>query len=382
MSLSINLQKINNKLKIAHIFVHLFEIGGGESYLCNFCKYSNYDNSLFINSNYNNKTLFDFNIDIINYNSYEELNKYLSDSNNNYDLIIDHQLYWFDFNYSKIAFNNIIPNKIIRITHGVPIHYKNISSLNYYYSIELYNDTQSNQSWNNHIKIYNNIGVNLENFNNKIKLYEDKTIINIAIIGRINEDKIPINFLKTLFQFVNNNKKYVFHFYGSIDNNYSLFIKTIYQNNLNNSNIIYEGVIHPDLIKNIYENNDILLHPSKNEAGSTVILEAMSYGLPVIARYTGGIPNALNDTEYLCNNEKEMFDKLLTINNINYKDISLKNYNKIRKNNNLLVQLNKLYNELEIINKINLSKNNIPNIIHYIYGLEKQKIEFPFVFYL
>jgi mannosyltransferase OCH1-like enzyme len=37
---------------------------------------------------------------------------------------------------------------------------------------------------------------------------------------------------------------------------------------------------------------------------------------------------------------------------------------------------------LEIINKINLSKNNIPNIIHYIYGLEKQKIEFPFIFYL
>jgi hypothetical protein len=115
LSISIDLPKINNKLKIAHIFVHLFEIGGGESYLYNFCKYgpSIIENELFINSNYNNKTLFDLNIETIKYSSYEELNKYLSDSTNNYDLIIDHQLYWFDFNYSLISFNNINPVRIM-----------------------------------------------------------------------------------------------------------------------------------------------------------------------------------------------------------------------------------------------------------------------------
>jgi glycosyltransferase involved in cell wall biosynthesis len=405
------------KLKIAHIFVHLFEIGGGEAYLHNFCKYSNYENILFINNQLNTNTLFNFtnnnnSIETILYNSYEELNYYLSDCKTNYNLILDHQLYWFDFNYSKIAFNNIIPNKIIRITHCVPIHYKNISSLNYYYSVELYNEKQSNNSWNNHIKMYNDIGVNIEditenNIHEKIKIFEDKfnDKIDIAIIGRINEDKIPINFLKVLFQFFNNknNNKYIFHFYGTIDKNYSMFIKTVCNNNLDNQNsnnqnnsinpnIIYEGIIQPELIKNIYKQNDILLHPSKNEAGATVILEAMSYGLPVIARHVGGVPNALNNIDYLCNNEKDMFDKLLSINDLNYKDISLKNYSKIQNNNNLSVQLNKLYNELEIIDKINeleivdkLNSSNstsIPNIIHYIYGLEKQKKEFPFVFYL
>ena len=134
-------------------------------------------------------------------------------------------------------------------------------------------------------------------------------------------------------------------------------------------------------MENVYKKNDILLHPSKNEAGATVILEAMSYGLPVIARYTGGIPNALDNIEYLCINDKEFFNKLTMINGDVYKRLSLKNYYKIQNNNNLNIQINKLYNELNIINKINQC-NTIPNIIHYIYGFEKQKKEFPFVFYL
>ena len=385
-------EKQHISLNIAHIFVHLFEIGGGESYLSNFCKYNdNIKSSLYINSNYNNKTLFNFNINTITYDSYEELNTYLLNNNinNNYDLIIDHQLYWFDFNYSIIAFKNIDPIKIIRITHGVPIHTKNITPLNYHYSIELYTDKQSNNSWNNHIKIYNDIGVNIDNINthliyDKIKVFENKyndnnSKINVAIIGRINEEKIPIKFLKCLLQFLNkpnsNNTKYIFNFYGSIDNSYQLFMK------LNHPNIIYKNIIEPNNISNVYKTNDILLHPSKNEAGATVILEAMSYGLPIISRLVGGIPNALNNIEYLCNTENEMFNKLLNINNINYKDLAYQNYNKILKYNNLHVQINKLYNELEIINKINNSIN-IPNIIHYIYGFEVQKTEFPFVYYL
>jgi hypothetical protein len=71
-------------LKIAHIFVHLFEIGGGEAYLHNFCKYSNFENILFINSQYNSNTLFNFtNNNTINNNNNNNTNNNSNSNNSN-----------------------------------------------------------------------------------------------------------------------------------------------------------------------------------------------------------------------------------------------------------------------------------------------------------
>jgi glycosyltransferase involved in cell wall biosynthesis len=373
------------KIKLCHIFVHFFEIGGGETYLSNFSINSDFEQILFINKNYPNITLSKYNCDVLYYNNYEELNEMLI--NLNFDIIIDHQLYWFDNKITKITFKNIEKNKIIRITHGVPIHFKNINDLEYYYSIELYNEKKSNMSWNNHIKFYTNIGVEIPLINkiNNIDFnkFDNTKIYKIIIVGRINEEKVPKDFLKCMLDFLKINDKYNFYFYGIVDENYSnYFFNMIKQNKL----IQYGGVINPKDIGNLYINNDILIHPSKFEAGATVILEAMSYGLPVIARNTSGVIYALDDKNFLCNNEKEMFDKLLLINEENYKNISIKNINKIKKNNNKELNLNKLYNEIKLINFINnyLENNNnlIPNIIHYIYGLKKQTEEFPFIYYI
>ena len=390
------------QINLAHIFVHFFQIGGGERYLSNFNNYNKinkiFNETIFVNKNHNNNSLFNFD-NISYYNDYEELNNLLK----NYDLIIDHQLYWFDTKYSKIAFNEIPINKIVRITHGVPIHFQNINELNYYYSIELYNEMKSHISWNNHIKIYNNIGIDIDNdidididnlINKKIK-FNTKQIINIAIVGRINNEKIPVNFIKVLLTFIKIHKNYVFNFYGTLDDSYkTYFLTNIYKDKINkdkdkdskdftfsSGNIKYHGIIEPKYIENIYLTNDILLHPSKFEAGATVILEAMSYGLPVIARNSGGLLNAINDDNFLCNSENEMFKKLLEINNTNYENISKKNILKIKTHNNQKNLLEQLFNELQFINTVN-EINSIPNIIHYVYGLKKQTEEFPFVYYL
>ena len=390
-----------NKINLAHVFVHFFQIGGGERYLSNFSNYNKinkiFNETIFINKNYNNQSLFNFN-NIVYYNDYEELNILLK----TYDLIIDHQLYWFDIKYSKITFNEISINKIVRITHGVPIHFQNINELNYYYSIELYNEMKSDISWNNHIKIYNNIGIDIDIdinnlINKKIKFNKNEIIlnknqiINIAIVGRINNEKIPVNFIKVLLNFIKVYKNYVFNFYGVLDDSYkTYFLTNIYKGKINKDcndfifstgNIKYHGIIEPKYIENIYLSNDILLHPSKFEAGATVVLEAMSYGLPVIARNSGGLLNAINDDNFLCNSENEMFKKLLEINNTNYEDISKKNILKIKTYNNQKYLLEQLFNELQFINTIN-EINSIPNIIHYVYGLKKQTEEFPFVYYL
>lgn len=373
-------------IKIAHIFVHFFKIGGGESYLHNFNKYNknifnkdSFDETLFINENYDHDTLFEFNMPIKYYKTYEILNKKLSF----YDIIIDHQLFWFNIEASSISFRNINNNKIIQITHGVPIHYENILKRNLYYSIELYNDYKSHISWNNHIKIYKNIGVNMPLFleNNK-KIFDiNKNYINVAIIGRINEEKISKLFLQNLLIFCNNNNKYLFNFYGEIDNKYQKYFLYMINKNLDGL-IRYNGITLPKNISNIYKNNDILIHPSQMEAGATVILEAMAHGLPIICKNNSGMINACGKYNFLCNDEKEMFNKLLSINNNNYNFISFQNKIKILNENNqkhLFLQLN---DDIKLIYDYEQNTSNIPNIIHYIFGLKEQTEEFQFVYYL
>jgi hypothetical protein len=427
------INKKNNILKLAHVFVHLFKIGGGESYLKQFHKYNNinyelnkinyFDETLFISRSYHPNdidTLFNYdNLKIVYYKSYNELNNYLKD----FDIILDHQLYWFDIGITELSFVDI--KNIIRITHGAPIHYKNIDIYNYRYSIELYKEYNSDISWNNHIKLYNYIGIENPPFKEKcikkfiLESYNKKTEINGLIIGRICEDKIPVTFINSLFKFVKNNPEspYKFNFYGIIDKTYeSFFIREINKiNSLNkintNKKVIYHGYINPDNVSDIYLKNDILIHPSKNEAGATVILEAMAHGLPVICKNRSGMIEALDDPRFLCENDDELFNKLLLINN-NYNELSLKNRLKILNKNNqqdnffkLLCDIkiiydtdfklnniiNKTINETINYEKINDNKTindnetinyTITNIIHYIFGLIPQNEEFSFVYFM
>ena len=378
--------------KLAHIFIHFFEIGGGERYLSNFNRFNNlFDETLFINKNYSNKTLYNIPIKTIIYDSYEELNILLKE----FDIIIDHQTYWFEIGIHNKIFADIQYEKIIRITHGVPIHYNNIDDRNYYFSIELYNEKLSHLSWNNHIKYYNNIGVKLQNYkHHKAPDFEN---INIAIVGRINSEKLPKDFMNYLSKFTMNlsNNNYTFNFYGICDKSYEKY----FLNYVHDApKIIYHGLVLPDDVENIYLNNDILLHPSKSEAGATVILEAMSYGLPVICRNSGGIPNATQYYEvfhkgmnvstdlynnFLCNTDSEFFSKLLKINNHNYNEISVQNILKIEKYNDENSTWPCLMNDIKLIydNHI-LSYGQIPNTIHYIFGLKPQTEEFLFTYYL
>ena len=262
-----------------------------------------------------------------------------------------------------IEIRSPVKNKIIRLIHGVPIHFKNISDYEMYYSIELYTESKSHVSWNNHIKIYNDIGVSI---NKPEKIVLNTNNINIALVGRICEDKIPKSFIRLLIPFCKKNPKYIFNFYGLIDNAYKLF----FTNSINElNNIIYHGIVNPSDIKNIYYKNDILLHPSISEAGATVILEAMSHGLPIICRNCDGMPNALytvSCNNYLCSDEEEMLEKLLLIN----RGIIVENIEKIKKYNNEEIQFPKLIDEIKLIYYCTL-ETDIPNIIHYIFGLNE-----------
>ena len=399
-------------LKIAHIFIHLFEVGGGEKYLSNFHKYNNlnishpiYDETLFIKND--TKTLFTITNNIIIYETYENLNTELK--NNNYDIIIDHQLYWYENEITKIAFKDIDKSKILRITHGVSIHHQDITDFEYYYSLELYNDIESHTSWNNHIKFYNPLGINnstkTNNLNiiDKNKLKNSKTI-KISIVGRICPHKVPYDFLESLIKFIKSyEKKHIkYYFYGPIDESYK---KAFLDKIAKYSNIIkYKGIISDENIHNeIYSKTHILLHPSLNEAGATVVLEAMSYGIPVICRSAGGLREAIgNGYKLFSNNNDEFFKNILKITNIIEKEekqekyikqeIYEKNMLKVLLNNNEAQHFHNLFDNINLIYNINNTtkekikeKTEIPNIIHYIYGLKEpneKNEDFNFVYFI
>ncbi len=369
------MNKIN--INLSHVFLHFFEIGGGEKYLYRFQKYSQFNETIYVKKN-NITPIIQFK-NIIYYESYEELNKLLLVS----DIILDHQLYWFEKDISDIVFKNIDSKKIIRITHGVPIHFEDITGRDYSYSIELYTERKSHISWNNHIKYYVPLGVEIPQL--KERAFNSANI-QIAIIGRITPLKIPAGFLQKLVKYVNGQRGRIkIHIYGPMDAAYqTFFLSTIRISPF----IQYHGIIKVDDIREIYESNDILLHPSNEECGATVILEAMSYGLPVICRGVGGLLEAVgkHNFQLISNGDDSLIQNLAKINESNYMDISVKNREKIIKYNNEDDHFRKLFDIIERNHRINNLNNDmgnkIPNIIHYIFGLKEQTENFLFPYFL
>jgi len=394
--------KEDNKeiIKIYHIFVHFFKCGGGEIFIHNFVNYcsklenilkKNIVNYVFLNSTYQKNidtiNIFQYNnIEFLYYKNKEELESILC--NNTCKIIIDHQYYLFNQTHLQIN------KEIIYFIHCID-YYKKIINKTIKYSINLYNEHNYNDySWNNIIKNINYLGVHSNNnYKNILIKIENRfnqkkyDIKRIAIVGRIDNHKFNMKFLNLLIQYINIHEDIEFNIYGNIEKTYQrLFLNKI----KNYSKIIFHGYIEYEDVEKIYTYNDILIHPSKSEAGGTVILEAMNNGLPIIARNKGGNIETLNNKKYLVNTDEEYFhilDQIINRNQheniFNYETILYDIINSKKKillhhnNNN---NFDKLFHSLNSFTEIE-ETNTIPNIVHYIYGLKEQNEEFPFLFY-
>lgn len=368
--------KSNKISKVGHLFVHFFKCGGGENYLKNFIKYSYVENHLFLNKNYDNYVSGDININVIYYNDEKDLINKINI--NNFDIILDHQYYLF-------GNLKLEENKIIHIIHSVINYTKKITN-NYRLTINLYKEKEYEISWNNTIKVINYLGVNniieYKKIINKIEniIKNKKYILNkIAIIGRIDEHKFPTNFLELLISYVKYNE-IEFNIYGNIDKNYkNYFLKKI----IGKKNIKFHDYIEYTKINEIYLENDLLLSPSKSEAGGTVLLEAMNNGILILCRNKGGNKETLNNDKYLIEENKDYFDKINKIKEISYdkilNDLYLSKKKVLMNHNNK----NNINNLCKIMNDYLYIENiiNIPNIVHYIFGLKKQNEPFPFIYY-
>jgi hypothetical protein len=421
------IQYDSTRIKIAHVFVHFFQVGGGENFVSQFINMTQnkFHHAIFVSDDFNNETKIKFNIPITIYHSKEELKQQLE----TFHLIIDHQLYYFPF-FNDVFEDQIFHFKILRFIHGVDIYKKNIKAISsFQYCINLYEEHEKHESWNGILSYKNYLGI--ENLSPYIpkknpfheKLYQDHSsqfpsipLIKICIVGRIDQHKIPKSFLDLLIQFVeyDMHKKgtflFSFSFYGTIEDDY----KNYFLHKINHVPYLnYKNYVSYDNISSIYEDNDILMHPSLSEAGATVILEAMNYGLPIICRKSGGNLETLRGTlNITCKNDQEYFDTLIHLqskynstfmnnnnnnnnnnhNNHNNKDIhfiqhQFQNIKKTLLHHNIKQQfyhLEKIIYHLKDNQKNNelAAYTTIQNKVHYIYGLKEQNTEFSFLQYI
>jgi mannosyltransferase OCH1-like enzyme len=310
-------KKSNNKIPIIHI-VGIFFSGGIEKLMFYFNKYGNSDkyNYIILCHGFSNKNYY--NVDnIISFDGDQQLlNKYLHLVQPH--LIIDHYSIYVENNH--IMYNNINKNNVVQFMHSSILYKKDISIYNIKKCIHLYKEDNSikHSSWNNvDYNYYTTLGCEISNNscnNNKInesKLNNKKIII--SIIGRIAQEKLPLDFLKRLSDFsLTNYNKFVINIYGEKDYLFSPEYLENFNKIIDSSNINYMGFMKVD---NIYKNTHILLIPSLYETGSFVCLEAYSYGIPVIARNCYGLKHLIDNdnTGFLFNNNEKCFNIINSI---------------------------------------------------------------------
>jgi glycosyltransferase involved in cell wall biosynthesis len=108
----------------------------------------------------------------------------------------------------------------------------------------------------------------------------------------------------------------------------------------------------------VFNNLDILIVCSKNEAFSRVIIEAMSVGIPVVGVASGGNIEAIKDNEtgYLFNNLQELISKIIVLseNSELYSNFSYSSIKEVKEKYTIDIMADKVYSQ---ISKYSNSKN-------------------------
>jgi len=126
---------------------------------------------------------------------------------------------------------------------------------------------------------------------NYSKVRTKNNTINVLYLGHMIKSKGYRRALDVAKYILNQNKKYKFLFVGEYGSVYDKeYFDHYISSNYLVSDITYLGPCTNDIDKmNLFLNNDILIFPSYSEAYPLTILEAFSFGLPVVATDTGAV---------------------------------------------------------------------------------------------
>ncbi len=180
---------------------------------------------------------------------------------------------------------------------------------------------------------------------NKINLY-NKNSNNILFIGRLEKDK-------GIYDLINAFKKVV----SNIENINLILAGDGEKEKVNNilekygltKNVVLKGWVNKDEIDRLLGEASLFLLPSYDEGMPISILEAMSFGVPIISTNVGSIPEVITDENGILINPGDV-DKLSDSIEFLFKDenlrnkISNNNYKKIIEEYNTEINNNKLLN--------------------------------------
>lgn len=125
--------------------------------------------------------------------------------------------------------------------------------------------------------------------------YEDKDLLHVSFLGTINETK-------GVFEILDCWQRYRSYFEGRVRLNLAgigeedRLRAQILEHNLQDL-ITYHAWVDADAKAKLLNDTDIYLQPSHFESLGIAIIEAMSYGIPVVASRVGGIPELIKDQE-------------------------------------------------------------------------------------
>ena len=386
---TIDLIKINpsfNKNKII-FYTPSLNWGGGNQFIINmYIILKNIGYEIFIfplnNSNYNEK-----------FNPIIKNDIYHSDQFT-IDFIIKHQPQFILFN-SSIPFHkndiNIINkySKIIFVTHS-DVAFSN-SFIQKYYN-DFYKIITVNQytidKLTKLLNINNDKFYKIINYLNINDLPNDsKKKYNFGVLSRFSEDKNIPMFILSLLNIFNKYPNYTCYLVGSNNESYDNYLMHLIK--INNLDVYIKFVGYQNDTSIYYKKFDFIILPSVSEGCSYNILEAMSYGLPVITSNVGGNHELINDTRGLLYDYTEL-------RNFESKKIYIENYNeqlsligyveKDKLNNNINYKFMNHYNEELLIPfylscKIHINYDNKCNHCIYIknkielFNINKERIE-------
>lgn len=138
--------------------------------------------------------------------------------------------------------------------------------------------------------------------------------------------KNHIFLLKVLARYKNKYDKNIFLVCtGRKNENYKNIEKVIRANNLTN-NVLFTGFIPEEELNTLYLKASLVVIPSLYEAGSWPLLEAMSYGTPVICSNVTSLPEIIGDQRFIFDprNEEELCEliyKMLNDENLRKENI-------------------------------------------------------------
>lgn len=294
--------------KIIHNIPFGFYLGGGERLLksWNDNVIKNSENYLIYEKRTQNINKFYFDkFKVLEHSDYFGLNSVLKLSKPN--VIVEHGIGW-DWEKWNVIYADV-KTKVVHYFHNV-FHIENITNMkNFGIKIDnVISNYYDKKLDNNNINYtVSPLQININDYPFVKRKYNlDK--INVGIVGRISDEKIPKEFIKNLIKFSEKNPQFNFRFLGAGLDYLNYFLKEI----KDSKRIKYDGFLNPTEINSFYKKIDILLSPSVSESGGYAILEAMSTGLPTIARSTGGLKETVGYGGITAKNntDKELFSAL------------------------------------------------------------------------